>query len=269
MNTWTKKDFTNPALGNLNLHYMGKKEGYRNHRYGPHQLNTYLLVFVLEGSGQFRIGNREVTVKKDDFYVMFPYGDMSYVTDPEEPWSIQWIVAEGEQMEQLLALMQITPQDPVVPVSRPDRVKLIYENLFEKTARIDLPAKMECLSLLYDLFSLLASERTAASRNPHVRRALEYIHANYHRDIQVQTLADQLHLNSNYLTKLFKQELGITPIRYIQTMRFEKARHLLKYTHLTVAEVARQVGIDDTLYFSRGFRAFCGCSPSQYRKKVR
>lgn len=269
MNTWTKKDFTNPALGNLNLHYMGKKENYYHHRYGPHTLNTYLLVFVLEGAGRFRIQGRDVTVEKNCFYVMFPQGDMSYVTDPDKPWSIQWIVAEGRQLEQLLQLLQITPEDPVVPVRRPDRVKLIYDNLFEKTNRIDLPAKMECLSLLYDLFSLLASERTAASQNPHVNKALEYIHTNYHRDIQVQELADSLHLNGNYLTKLFKQEMGITPIRYIQTMRFEKARHLLKYTHLTVAEVARQVGISDTLYFSRGFKAFCGCSPSEYRKKVR
>lgn len=269
MNTWTKKDFPDPAPGSLNLHYMGKKENYYHHRYGPHELNTYLLVFVLEGSGTFRIRDREVQVGKDDFYVMFPWADMSYVTDLAKPWSIQWIVAEGAQMEAMLRLLRITPEDPVVSISRPDRVKLIYDNLFEKTTRIDLPAKMECLSLLYDLFSLLAQERTAASKNPHVTRALEYIHSNYNRDIQIPELAGLVHLNSNYFTKLFKQEMGVTPIRYIQSVRFEKARHLLKYTHLTVAEIAHQVGIDDTLYFSRGFKAFCGCSPSDYRKKAR
>jgi len=269
MITWTKKDFPDPAPGSLNLHYMGKKEKYYHHRYGPHELNTYLLVFVLEGTARFRIRDREVEVEPNSFYVMFPRADMSYVTDPDKPWSIQWIVAEGEQMQQMLHLLQITPEDPVVPIRRPDRVKLIYDNLFEKTARIDLPAKMECLSLLYDLFSLLAQEKTNASKNPHVSRALEYIHGNYNRDIQIPELAELVHLNSNYFTKLFKQEMGITPIRYIQTVRFEKARHLLKYTHLTVAEIAGQVGVSDTLYFSRGFKAFCGCSPSEYRKKAR
>jgi len=269
MKTWTKKDFSHSALGSLNLHYMGKKEGYYNHRYGPHTLDTYLLVFVQEGSARFRIREREVRVEKNTFYVMFPQGDMAYVTDPESPWSIQWIVAEGEQLEMLLQLLQITREDPVLPIRKPDRLKMIYDDLFEKVNRIDLAAKMECLSLLYDLFSLLAQERTAASKNPHVCRALEYIHANYARELNVQELAEQAHLNSNYFTKLFRQEMGITPIRYIQTLRFEKAQHLLKYTHLTVSEVARQVGIDDTLYFSRGFKAFCGCSPSDYRKKVR
>ena len=269
MNAWIKKEFPDPAPGGLNLHYMGKKENYYHHRYGPHELNTYLLVFVLEGFGSFRIQGREVEVGSNSFYVMFPQADMSYVTDPDKPWSIQWIVAEGEQMEAMLQLLQITRENPVVHIRRPDRIKLIYDNLFEKATRIDLPAKMECLSLLYDLFSLLAQERTAASQNPHITKVLEYIHTNYNRDIQIPELSELVHLNSNYFTKLFKQEMGITPIRYIQSLRFEKARHLLKYTHLTVAEIARQVGIDDTLYFSRGFKAFCGCSPSDYRKKAR
>ena len=269
MSTWTKKEFSYPPLGSLNLHYMGKKERFFNHSYGPHTINSCLLVFVLEGAAKFRIRGKEVDVRENDFYVMFPWEDMSYVTEPDMPWTIQWIVAEGEQLETLLQMVNITPEHPVLPIRRPDRLKLIYDNLFEKTNRIDLPAKMECLSLLYDLFSLLASESTAASKNPHVCRALDYIHAHYHEDLNISQLAQMLHLNNNYFTKLFKQEMGVTPIRYIQTMRFEKAQHLLKYTHLTVTEIGRQVGIDDTLYFSRGFKAFAGCSPSEYRKKVR
>lgn len=269
MINWTKKDFSHPALGSLNLHYMGKKEGFRNHRYGPHTLDTYLLVFVQEGSARFHINGRNIPVKENSFYVMFPQGDMSYITDPEVPWSIQWIVAEGEQLEMLLQMLQITRDNPVLPIRKPDRVKMIYDDLFEKVNRVDLAAKMECLSLLYDLFSLLASERSAASGNPHICRALEYIHANYARELNVQQIAEKAHLNSNYFTKLFKQEMGLTPIRYINTLRFEKAQHLLKYTHLTVSEVAQQVGISDTLYFSRGFKAFSGLSPSDYRKKVR
>ena len=79
-------------------------------------------------------------------------------------------------MEAMLQLLQITRENPVVHIRRPDRIKLIYDNLFEKATRIDLPAKMECLSLLYDLFSLLAQERTAASQNPHITKVLEYIH---------------------------------------------------------------------------------------------
>lgn len=267
MTPWTKKDFAYSALGNLNLYYMGKKEGFLNHSYGPHRLDTYLLILVLEGSADFQICGRPVHVQKNSFYVMYPQSDMFYTTTPDQPWSIQWIVAGGEQMESILSMLHLTRENPVLPISRPDKLKRIYADLFEKVNRADLSAKMECLSLLYEVFAQLAAESETASHNPHVCQALEYISTHYQNPFSIQELSDCLHLDSNYFSRLFRREMGISPVKYIRRIRFEKACHLLKYTTLSVSRIAQETGFPDTLYFSRAFKQSCGCSPSDYREK--
>lgn len=73
----------------------------------------------------------------------------------------------------------------------------------------------------------------------------------------------------DYLRKLFKKEVGITPLEYLTRVRMKKAETMLSAmsNDYSVAEIARLCGYDDALYFSRVFKKSFGCAPSAFAKQ--
>ena len=257
------------AWENLRLIFCGNRFRSYGHHYGPYKLSTYLLCYVEEGQALFHFGEKTVTVQEDTFYVIYPHSGVWYESSPDVPWTIHWVVANGPQLEKILSKLHFSPEEPCLPVRQTERIRMIYRNLFQRSCSEGLADKMTCLSLLYELFSLLAEDRANSGENIHIRRAMDYISVHYTGNITVPEIARHLHLSSNYFTKLFKQETGMTPVQYIASLRYEKAAYLLCYTDMSIAEIASAVGFSDTLYFSRFFREFAGRSPSAYRKANR
>lgn len=73
----------------------------------------------------------------------------------------------------------------------------------------------------------------------------------------------------DYLRKLFKKEVGVTPLEYMTRMRMKKAELMLSTmwgNDYSVAEIAQLCGFEDALYFSRVFKKYYGCSPSVFAK---
>ena len=75
--------------------------------------------------------------------------------------------------------------------------------------------------------------------------------------------------NYDYLRKLFKKEMGVTPLEYMIRLRMKKAEAMLTAmwtNEYSISEIAEQCGFDDALYFSRVFKKNFGCSPSKFAK---
>lgn len=99
-----------------------------------------------------------------------------------------------------------------------------------------------------------------------VRQAMLYIHENYTEPITRSDIAQHINIAEDYLTFCFRQELGTTPIKYLQRYRIHQAKKLLKESGLSVTEIAMQVGFGDSGYFSRVFHRETGLSPEAYRR---
>ena len=98
-----------------------------------------------------------------------------------------------------------------------------------------------------------------------VRDIINYIEFHIQEDLDLKTLAERFSVSGGYLSRRFKQEVGITLTEYVNQKRIERAQALLKVTELPVNEVAATVGILDGNYFSRLFHKQTGMSPSAYR----
>ena len=79
-------------------------------------------------------------------------------------------------------------------------------------------------------------------------------------------LAEQFHLNPQYISQLFKSEIGVGFLTYLTNIRMEKAKKLLLSTSLSIAEVAEQSGYGDYRVFTKVFKKTEGSTPSQYRR---
>ncbi len=127
---------------------------------------------------------------------------------------------------------------------------------------------------LYSLEETLAHLETALARQQKlsseaqrlVRRAMAYLHEHYHEPLTRRAIADYVGLDEDYLTWCFRQELGMTPITYLNRYRIAQARQLLKQTDKSVTAIALEVGFSDSSYFSRVFKREVGMAPDTYRR---
>lgn len=100
-----------------------------------------------------------------------------------------------------------------------------------------------------------------------VRRAEYHISQHFQDpDLSLETVANSLHVSSVYLSRMIKQDLGISFVNLLTKTRMKKAIQLLNSTNLTINEISEQVGYDTQHYFSTSFKKVMGVSPNQYRK---
>jgi YesN/AraC family two-component response regulator len=102
-----------------------------------------------------------------------------------------------------------------------------------------------------------------------VKRSVVYFHENYARPFLRWEIADAIGVSEDYLSRVFRQELGLSPWEYLNRYRILMATERLCHTSDNIGTVARQVGFKDPAYFSRVFRKVTGLSPSSYREQHR
>ncbi|MBQ9305819.1 response regulator [Butyrivibrio sp.] len=97
---------------------------------------------------------------------------------------------------------------------------------------------------------------------------LSYIEANYGKELTVQTMAEHFSYSEVYFCRLFKQHFGESFISFLTNIRIKKAIELLQTTGLSVKDIGRLVGYEDSNYFTKVFRRVTKCSPSEYKEKI-
>lgn len=125
------------------------------------------------------------------------------------------------------------------------------------------------LSLFYEIVYELEKNRVRERTVDYERieRALEYLHAAYmDPDLTVRELCRKVAMSDTYFRRLFYSCYGKTPLRYLNDLRIDYAKALLREGDCPVTEAAYRSGFADPKYFSTAFRHAVGCSPSAYRK---
>ena len=95
-----------------------------------------------------------------------------------------------------------------------------------------------------------------------------YLKSNFNKPISFSDIASQYNFSPAYLTKIFKEYAGTSPIKYLQKYRIDVARKLLWSSNLSVKEIAEKVGFEDQFHFSKNFKNVVGVSPQQFRSKI-
>lgn len=90
----------------------------------------------------------------------------------------------------------------------------------------------------------------------------------YFEEIKISIFTDRYFLSREYLMKLFKQEFGFGIYEYVQKVRMEKAKELLKDFSIKVQSISKMIGYSDNNYFSKAFKNYYGSSPSDYRSII-
>lgn len=100
-----------------------------------------------------------------------------------------------------------------------------------------------------------------------IKKAVQYINDNYNKKISLEDIASYVGISKYYFSVLFKKEMDITFSNYLNTVRIEKAKQLLKNSQITINDMFYEVGFNDSQYFSKIFKKYVGMTVTEYRSK--
>lgn len=121
-----------------------------------------------------------------------------------------------------------------------------------------------------DVFQRLAEDIFQANNmgvKSVINQIKKYIDQNYTDNITLNTLSEKFYINSSYVSRLFKQELGENYVDYLTGKRMEEAIKLLLRTEMHVYEISENIGYGNPKYFSQLFKKYTGMSPKEYRDR--
>lgn len=118
-------------------------------------------------------------------------------------------------------------------------------------------------------YTKLVSERATKTYSAPIQQVITYIDSNLENDLRLNVLEEKLCFNRNYLSKLFKKEVGYSITDYISSKRITLSMKLLGTTDLQIQEIAQKCGILDVNYFTKKFKKIVGQTPMEYRQALR
>lgn len=249
--------------GDIGMYYCGKRYETSNHTYGPEIRTHYLFVLVDKGSAVL-YDNNKTLFGEHDLLIMFPNEKVHY--EALEPWTISWLGLYGEAIDKFIKILGATPENPIIHVSMYNELHSIIEKIYTLSNELSLSSKISITALIYEFFSVLVQNSDNIKRNDPTKSALKIIDYNYSSQISIEQIAQSLTLNTSYFSRLFTEQVGMSPKQYILNKRIERAKELLELTDASIGEVATSVGYEDQLYFSRIFKKHVGISPNEYKK---
>jgi len=127
-------------------------------------------------------------------------------------------------------------------------------------------ARQRFMETMNDLLAPLST--APPDGHPLISRARAYIDANYRNRIYLSTVARHLNVSPNYLSRLFRSQVGTTLTAYVQSLRLDHARCLLATAEHSISEIAYQVGYQNYRDFYRNFVKREKASPREVRRRL-
>lgn len=243
----------------------------------PAGTDDWLVLNTVDGAGRIAVqGHPAVVTAPGDVVVIRPgvphdYGTAPTASGDEGLWSLQF--AHVHPRPEWLTWLEWPEPVPGVRRVRTggEARRRIAEALSaaDGYGRSDLrQATMFAVNAVEAaLLWCTTSDPGAGALDPRVLDAMETMAASLAAPITVVELARRAGLSPSRFGHLFAEQVGVSPMRYLERQRMRLAEQLLDLTPRTVAEVARTVGFTDPLYFSSRFRAYAGMPPTVYRRR--
>ncbi len=266
-----------PLMNHLFITRMGVYPKALDHYYQRSVgMSQMLLLYCTDGQGWVQLPHGRLTVQAGEVVAIATSIPHSYGADPINPWTIYWFHFGGKggnDMAKTLMGERAGQSKPVQVGFSEERVALfdrVFDTLLQGYSHANL--LYANLTASFFLASLILPENfrkqgsSGASASP-TSKAILFMQANLSKPITLDNIAKSAHLSISRFSKKFKQDTGYSPIDYFNHLRIQKACQLLHFSELRINEVATQLGIDDSFYFSRLFKKQMGVSPVEYRKQ--
>lgn len=231
---------------------------------------VYVFHIVTKGTAIFRIGNNSYTLKRGDVFFAFPA--YPYYLDADDEFEYIYISFMGSGAISRLPKSNITPENPYYTDF--GFLCTIFENAIRRITPFNSNLLTE--SVLYYALSFFDSVEsnyeTDDQRNPNgvFKSIVDYVDYHYREsDISLNRLANVFSYTEKYLSSLFKKNMQIGFITYLNNLRIQYAYKLIQKGNLNMSEISVACGYSDYSYFSKVFKKISGKSPTDALKYLK
>lgn len=240
----------------------------------PHGRKDYYLVYAALGWFDIEYGGEMVRVERGTCVMFMPEVPQLISFSAEGAPTIFYAHFTGEAFAELVGSMRF---DPITLCKVHDCTA--FEILFNRLVKNFLPLKAfngrkpiytpKVLGLMLELMEHLSPAKAehAKPQQDAITAALLYINEHFREEVNLEKYAEIAHLSLGRFSHLFTKKAGISPYKYVLSLRIEEAKELLMFSSMSVSEVAASIGIAESSYFSRIFRKCTGYSPTEYRNR--
>jgi AraC family transcriptional regulator len=250
----------------------------RHCRFEPHSHSTFTVTAVLKG-------RMEATIGADDFEISA--GDVAltgigqahaaraeavdFVSISISPVLINELVTEIglTRATAEIVFRETHVRDEIIIQSARAIASEIADERLGHAAMLDALVRQLAIHLLRSHLTVRKSAQIELSRagpvDRRLRRAIEFMHDNYSRELALEEIASAAYLSEYHFARLFKQITGVTVHVYLANLRLEHARKLLAETELAISEIATRVGYQSQSHFTKIFKSVTGVTPRVYR----
>lgn len=258
----------------MKMYYCGTQDCEGNKAWGPALLDHYKIFYIYKGSGLFRMDNRDYDIKEGQCVLIPPNVITYYKSNEKDKWLYDFVAFNGVNAKGYLMRAGFLDSNFIIECNGGEIIRNDFNQMLEDSKN-KISGDMKILGSLYNFLGSIIeyscqeeSEGENKVSNSYIKKAIDFIEVNHCRDVKIAEIATYLGINRKYFSKLFKDAVGIPPQNYLINLRLNKSCELMKNKILSIGEIARSVGYEDQLLFSRVFKKFKGISPNNYRKDI-
>lgn len=226
---------------------------------------------IQKGRGVFRANGKKFESGAGEAFTFFPGHKIRYHDFPETPWEYIWIRLDGENVEKALAASGITRSRPNIKIANPGKLKSFLHEIgvvYSKGNYLPLyPMAAACTCL--DMISGNGSG-SRKSRPDGKNISDSFISALENQmdpAPSINQIAKSMRIDRTTLFRAFIREHGISPKKYLENLRLDKASGLLSGSSMSVKEVSAACGFAHPSHFGKVFRSKTGSSPAEWKRK--
>lgn len=243
--------------------------------YRPRGRLDFQIIYIASGKAHFHFGNpeNETIVPAGNIVLFRPKEFQKYEYYGIDKTEVYWIHFTGNDVKNILRKYGFPDEKRIFPVGTSLEYERVFKRIIMELQRCQDDYEEMLDLLLRHLLIIFHRELTREHvlKNEYLDSEMDitasYFNENYNRDINIEEYAVSRGMSVSWFIRNFKKYTGTTPMQFITSIRITNAQMLLETTNYAINEIARIVGYDNPLYFSRLFRKQKGCPPSHYRKR--
>jgi YesN/AraC family two-component response regulator len=232
--------------------------------------SNYQWIQCCKGSGEVRLNGEIIKLEEGKGMLLFPNEEHKYYKLSNE-WYVDWIDFNGYDIKRILTFFNCNVSS-VFYISNADLIHEKIKSALEVLNSYSAYKNLECSSIVYSILLSILKDKSEEQiqkkqyTNNRLYPILKYIDNNYYNMITLEEISSIIKVTPEYLCNLFKRELDVRPIEYINSVRIKKAKELLiKDKNLKIELISSKVGFESVSYFCSIFKKKEGLSPKKFR----
>ncbi|MFR6216598.1 MAG: AraC family transcriptional regulator [Enterocloster bolteae] len=236
-------------------------------------LDSYLFLIVLSGSGTLHYGETTYYAAAQDCFLIDCRQEYSHISSRENPWELLWLHFNGPQAH--LYFQYVIQKNGYC--FRTSHLAAISESIHDLIRLNSEVSENSDIISSHLITGILTMSVTGCKKNPghnqvtgmreKLFQILAYINEHFDESVNLDSLANRFYVSKYHLSREFKKEYNQTIIQYLLNKRITYAKELLRFTDMSIGEIAQKCGIGDMNYFNKVFKKVEGSTASEYRRR--